>query len=59
MLPLLKPYKPQNKQSEDEYSTMKKFDMQTVKSVNKVNTIDSLAQSRLKRNIKSPVKLDL
>ena len=55
----LKPYRPQNKQHEAGHSISKKCDMQTVWSKHKVNKSDNLAQSRSKRDIKPPVKLDL
>ena len=55
----LKPYKPQNKQCEAGHSIMKKCNMQTVKPINKVNTGVNIVQSRPKRDIKPPVKLDV
>ena len=55
----LKPYMPQNKQHEAGHSTSKKCNMWTVISKSKVNKSDNLGQSRLKRDNKPPVKLDL
>ena len=55
----LEPHGPPNKQCKIGHSIMKKCDMQTVKTINKVNTSNNLAQLRPKRNIKAPVKLNL
>ena len=58
----LKPYQPQGKRSEDEHSSLQSSDIQTLKvnckqCDNKNNQV--LSYSRPKRDIKSPVKLDL
>ena len=51
----LKPYQPQVKKFQDEH-LLQDNNMQTVK---KSNSANNLAQSRPKRDIKPPVKLDL
>ena len=61
----LKPYQPQSKKSEDEYSVIKSSSMWTLNAnhkqfmifENKNNQVQSYF--RPKRDIKSPVKLDL
>ena len=55
----LKPYQLQGKKSEDEH-LLQSNHMWTVKNVNKKSHItDNLVQSRPKRDIKPPIKLDL
>ena len=55
----LKPYQPQDKKVEDKH-LLQHNHMQTVKTLNsKYHKIDNLAQSRPKRDIKPPIKLDL
>ena len=54
----LKPYNPQDKTSKSELLA-KKNHMQTVKNFNYKQSGSNLAQSRPKRDIKPPIKLDL
>ena len=54
-----KPYQPQGKKSEDEHLSQSNH-MQTNKTESKKpHNVDNLVQSRLKRDVKPPVKLDL
>ena len=54
-----KPYQVQSKKSEDEH-LLQSNHMQTVKNESKKpHKNDNLVQSRLKRDIKPPIKLDL
>ena len=55
----LKPYRPQSKQEEDEHSIPKKCDMQTEQSKCLTQNSGNLVQSRPKKDIKPPVRLDL
>ena len=58
----LKPFIPQCKKSEDEHSLLQSSDMWTFKSDHKrFNTVDNHVHSysRPKRDIKTPIKLDL
>ena len=55
----LKPHRPQHKQHEAEHFISKKSDMWTVRPQCKVNKNDNLVQSRPKRDMKPPGKLDL
>ena len=55
----LKPYQLQDRKVEDEHLSQNNH-MQTIKTLNsKYHKIDNLAQSRPKRDIKPPIKLDL
>ena len=55
----LKPYQPKGKKSKDEH-LLQSNHMQPVKKENKKpHIIDHLVQSRPKRDIKPPIKLDL
>ena len=50
---------PQRKQHEAEHSLPKRCDMLTIQSKHKINNSGNLLQSRPKRDIKPPVRLDL
>ena len=54
----LKPYQPQDKKVEDQH-LLQTNHIQTVKTLNSNQKIDNLTQSRPKRDINPPIKLDL